>query len=411
MVEKWLSDKQGQVFRYKLEKCAYALELLGNPERELPIIHVAGTNGKGSTVAFLRALFQEHGCRVGTFTSPHLVSVEDRVCINSQPISSEEFWVIAREIQELEAQVATVYEPFSYFETLTLLMVVYFSRQQLDVAVVEVGIGGLEDVTNLAPSQMSVITSIGMDHQEMLGDTLAEIAAQKAGIIKTQSLVLLGPLPKEAEEVCLRVAQDQASEVFLFGRDFSLMEGHFRNQERGLAGIELGLLGRHQEENAAVALQAFFAYRDARGQAVQEESVRRALAGVSWPGRMELVSQVPAIYLDGAHNVPAMERLIETVRHLSLPGVTILFAALARKDYQEMLALLQTHLPEARIVLSGFDGAGYDEVNHPSGFPFVADYRAFLQEWQVGATSDQTLLVTGSLYFISEVRAALLEEK
>lgn len=406
MLAEWLSGKPGQVFRYKLEKCAYALELLGNPERNFPVIHVAGTNGKGSTVAFLSALFQGHGYRVGTFTSPHLVSVEDRVSINSQPISREDFWSILEEIYQLEEQVAVFYEPFSYFETLTLLMFVYFSRQRLDVALIEVGIGGLHDVTNLAPSQVSVITSIGLDHQEMLGETVAEIAAQKAGIIKPQSLVVMGPLPKEAENVCLRTAQEKQARAFLFGRDFSLAAGVFCHEEKELADIELGLLGFHQEENAAVALQAFLTYMDAKGQAVEERAVREGLASVRWPGRMEMVSE--QIYLDGAHNVPAMERLIETIRHMALQEVTILFAALARKDYDQMLALLQAELPTARIVVSGFAGGAYQENQVPEGIHFVSDYRAFLREWKENRQVHQTLIVTGSLYFISDVRAFLV---
>lgn len=165
MLENWLNTKQGRVFHYKMEKIEYALEQLGNPQFAVPVIHVAGTNGKGSTIAFMRQLFRAHGLRVGSFVSPHMVSVHDRICIDSQPISDHDFQHYLQKVYDLEQEIAARYEPFRYFEVMVLIMFLYFQDQQLDVALVEVGIGGLLDTTNVVAPVLSAITSIGMDHR------------------------------------------------------------------------------------------------------------------------------------------------------------------------------------------------------------------------------------------------------
>lgn len=399
----WLAGKQSMTFRYKMEKFLYGLELLGHPELVVPVIHVAGTNGKGSTVAFLRQLFQDSGYRVGTFTSPHLISVHDRICINGLPISEEDLDRTAREICELEQRVMEVYEPFSYFETMTLVMFLYFSRAQLDVAVIEVGIGGLHDVTNVVHPLVSVITSIGLDHQEMLGDSIEAIAEQKAGIIKPNSPVVIGPLSEEILSVIEEKAAQEGVKIHHFGRDFQIDKGCFRNQEVSLSLAGIGLAGQHQAENAAVALQSFLLFMARKEWTVDKDAVARAIQSVSWPGRLELVHQAPQIYLDGAHNLPAITRLVDFIASRGLEEVTILFSALARKDVDRMLGYLQENLPAARLVLTSFDHQGV-AVGAGDGYEFVQDYPTFLAEWQATASADASLFVTGSLYFISEVR-------
>ncbi|MGQ7333678.1 bifunctional folylpolyglutamate synthase/dihydrofolate synthase [Streptococcus suis] len=401
MLENWLNAKQGQVFRYKMEKIEYALELLGNPQFAVPIIHVAGTNGKGSTIAFLRQLFQTHGLRVGSFVSPHMVSVHDRICIDSQPISDHDFQHYLQKVYDLEQEVATRYEPFRYFEVMVLIMFLYFEAQQPDVALVEVGIGGLLDTTNVVAPALSVITSIGMDHQDLLGSTLGEIAEQKAGIIKESVPVVLGPLCPETTAICRHIAQDKQASVHQFGQEFTYKAGQFSNADLELSELVLGLAGQHQEENAAVALQTFLLYMARIQKTVSPQLIQQALAQTSWPGRLELVAQELKIYLDGAHNVPAIERLIEFIQEQEEP-VTILFSALRRKDFQEMLGLLEEKLPHTPLVLTSFayDGA-LSEANR-QGRDYVENYQQFIEDWQ--SSEQGMLIVTGSLYFISEVR-------
>lgn len=401
MLENWLNTKQGQVFHYKMEKIEYALELLGNPQFAVPVIHVAGTNGKGSTIAFLRQLFQAHGLRVGSFVSPHMVSVHDRICIDSQPISDHDFQHYLQKVYDLEQEVATRYEPFRYFEVMVLIMFLYFEAQQPDVALVEVGIGGLLDTTNVVAPALSVITSIGMDHQDLLGSTLGEIAEQKAGIIKESVPVVLGPLCPETTAICRHIALDKQAPVYQFGQEFTYKAGQFSNADIDLSELVLGLAGHHQEENAAVALQTFLLYMASSQQAISPQLIQQALAQTSWPGRLELVAQEPKIYLDGAHNVPAIERLLEFIQVQDEP-VTILFSALRRKDFQEMLELLEEKLPHTSLVLTSFAYDGALSEKNRQGRDYVEDYQQFIEDWQ--SSEQGILIVTGSLYFISEVR-------
>ncbi|HFI0613459.1 folylpolyglutamate synthase/dihydrofolate synthase family protein [Streptococcus suis] len=401
MLENWLNTKQGQVFHYKMEKIEYALELLGNPQFTVLVIHVAGTNGKGSTIAFLRQLFQVHGLHVGSFVSPHMVSVHDRICIDSLPISDYDFQRYLQKVYDLEQEVATRYEPFRYFEVMVLIMFLYFEAQQPDVALVEVGIGGLLDTTNVVAPALSVITSIGMDHQDLLGSTLREIAEQKAGIIKQNVPVVLGPLCPETTAICRHIAQDKQASVYQFGQEFTYKAGQFSNADIDLSELVLGLAGQHQEENAAVALQTFLLYMASSQQVISPQLIQQALAQTSWPGRLELVAQELKIYLDGAHNVPAIERLIEFIQEQEEP-VTILFSALRRKDFQEMLELLEEKLPHTALVLTSFAYDGALSEENRQGRDYVENYQQFIKDWQ--SSEQGILIVTGSLYFISEVR-------
>lgn len=401
MLENWLNAKQGQVFHYKMEKIEYALELLGNPQFAVPVIHVAGTNGKGSTIAFLRQLFQAHGLRVGSFVSPHMVSVHDRICIDSQPISDHDFQHYLQKVYDLEQEVATRYEPFRYFEVMVLIMFLYFKDQQPDLALVEVGIGGLLDTTNVVAPALSLITSIGMDHQDLLGSTLREIAEQKAGIIKENVPVVLGPLSPETTAVCRHIAQDKQASVYQFGQEFTYKTGQFSNADIDLSELVLSLAGQHQEENAAVALQTFLLYMARIQKTVSPQLIKNALAQTNWAGRLELVVQEPTIYLDGAHNVPAIERLIDFIQEQDEP-VTILFSALRRKDFQEMLELLEEKLPHTPLVLTSFAYDGALSEENRQGREYVENYQQFIEDWQ--SSEQGILIVTGSLYFISEVR-------
>ncbi|HEM3460046.1 bifunctional folylpolyglutamate synthase/dihydrofolate synthase [Streptococcus suis] len=401
MLENWLNTKQGQVFHYKMEKIEYTLEQLGNPQFAVPVIHVAGTNGKGSTIAFMRQLFQAHGLRVGSFVSPHMVSVHDRICIDSQPISDHDFQHYLQKVYDLEQEIAARYEPFRYFEVMVLIMFLYFQDQQLDLALVEVGIGGLLDTTNVVAPALSVITSIGMDHQDLLGSTLGEIAEQKAGIIKENVPVVLGPLSPETTAICRQIALEKQAPVYQFGQEFTYKAGQFSNTDIDLSELVLGLAGHHQEENAAVALQTFILYMTNIQKDIQPQLIQQALAQTSWPSRLELVAQEPKIYLDGAHNVPAIGRLVEFIQVQEEP-VTILFSALRRKDFQEMLELLDEKLPHTALVLTSFAYDGALSEENRQGRDYVENYQQFIEDWK--SSKQGILIVTGSLYFISEVR-------
>ena len=407
-VEEWLHSRIGLNFRSGLGRMQQAVDLLGNPEKTYPIIHVTGTNGKGSTIAFMRELFVAHGKKVGTFTSPHIVSIHDRICINGQPIAEEDFVRIANQVKEMEKTLLETHDHLSFFELLTLIALLYFKEQEVDLVLLEVGIGGLLDTTNVVTGEIAVITSIGLDHQETLGDSLEEIADQKAGIFKSGKQAVIAKLSPEAELVCQSKARELDVDLYQTGQDFTLNAGDFSSKLASFSRLEISLEGAYQQENAALALQTFLLFMASGGERVEEELVRQALKETHWAGRLERIR--PHIYLDGAHNLPALTRLVEFIQGKIQQGyqVHVLFGALKRKDYQGMLGYLTEQLPQVELKVTGFDYQGSLEESDVSGYKLVDSYRDFISEFEENANDQDLLFVTGSLYFISEVRASLV---
>lgn len=406
-IEQWMNSRIGLNFRSGLDRMEQAVSLLGRPDKAYPILHVTGTNGKGSTIAFLRQLLMTHGKKVGTFTSPHMISIHDRICIGDQQISDEDFTRIGQEVQQMEQTLLQTQDQLSYFEIICLMALLYFKEQAVDVVLLEVGIGGLLDTTNIVTGEIAVITSVGLDHQETLGGTIAEIAQQKAGIFKKGKKAVVGPLPAEATAVCQDRAEQLDVDLHAFQNDFGLEQDRFWNENVDLVLPSLGLKGDYQRENAAVALEAFFLYMEGLDQEVDMEQVQHALQETRWPGRLELFGD--QVYLDGAHNPHAMLRLIEFANSLAGKRVKILFGALKRKDYSGMLQTLQAGLPEAELILTTFHYGEVVAQGDRQDLPYVADYKAYIKEFMDQSRPDEVLFVTGSLYFIAEVRAFLLE--
>ena len=408
-IETWLESRIGLNFRSGLERMRQAISLLDHPEENYPIIHVTGTNGKGSTIAFMSQLFVQHEKKVGTFTSPHMVSIYDRICVNHKPISDKDFVRIGRRIQAMERQLLRTQDPLSYFEILTLIALLYFEEEQVDVALIEVGIGGLLDTTNVVTGDIAVVTSVGLDHQETLGDSIAAIAEQKAGIFKKKERAVIGPLAEEARRVCELRADELGVVLYEYGRDFSFSKGQFSNQDKMIVGLQLGLKGTYQEENAAVALQSFLLFMGQHSWQVQIELVRKALQETHWAGRLEYFER--GIYLDGAHNLPALSRLVEFIRQQEQKEIFLLFGALKRKNYQGMLSYLKQELPDVRLTITTFEDDGAIDKRNLTTETYVSSYREFIEQFIKKSTDSQLLFVTGSLYFIAEVRAFLLEKE
>ena len=410
-VEKWLHSRIGLNFRSGLGRMQRAVDLLGNPEQTYPIIHVTGTNGKGSTIAFMRELFASHCKKVGTFTSPHIVSIHDRICINGEPISDEDFIRLADQVKAMEQRLLETHDQLSFFELLTLIALVYFKEQEVDLVLLEVGIGGLLDTTNVVTGEIAIITSIGLDHQETLGDSLVAIAEQKAGIFKPGNSAVIANLAPEAQLVCQRTANDLGVTLYQANKDFSFRNGNFYSSLADFNHLILGLEGAYQEENAALALQAFLLFMVQRNEKVDQEAVRAALQATKWAGRLEAVTE--HIYLDGAHNLPALERLVEFIQEKIQQGYQpqILFGALKRKDYSGMLSYLTEHLPDADLYVTSFDYQGSLEEQDLGGYTIIASYRDFIDNFEASAQEKDLLFVTGSLYFISEVRACIMKQK
>ena len=412
MIQEWLKKSESIPRKHGLYRMEAILEALGNPEREVKSIHIAGTNGKGSTAAMVTAFAKAHGLRVGTFTSPHMDSIRERIQLDGVPLEEEPFWQAALVVRKVEIRLFEEWGPFNYFEILTAMMFVVFQQEAVDLAIIEVGIGGLLDNTNVGHPLVSVITTIGLDHQDLLGSTLEEITAQKAGIIKSGQQVVVGPVTRECMDVIREIASEKGATVQAFGEDFSLVEDSYQDIELTIPLEQLALKGAFQKENATVAIRAFRSWMEATGRSVQPECIEAALRVVSWPGRMEVLQATPLVIIDGAHNLPAIERLVQNMTIRVGKKQTLLFSALTRKDSQQMLLRLQEALPDVNIILTSF---------HPSRGMSIArsDVEAYLDSPQVSyeesfedvidrfasSTDDKSeLWVTGSLYFIAEVR-------
>ena len=412
MIQEWLKKSESIPRKHGLYRMEAILEALGNPERGLKSIHIAGTNGKGSTAAMVTAFAKAHGLRVGTFTSPHMDSIRERIQLDGVPLGEEPFWQAASVVREVENRLFEEWGAFNYFEILTAMMFVVFQQEGVDLAIIEVGIGGLLDNTNVGHPLVSVITTIGLDHQDLLGSTLEEITAQKAGIIKAGQKVVVGPVTRECMDVIRGVASEKGATVQAFGEDFSLVEDSYQDIELTIPLEQLALKGAFQKENATVAIRAFRSWIEATGRSVQPEFIEAALRVVSWPGRMEVLQATPLVIIDGAHNLPAIERLVQNMTIRVGKKQTLLFSALTRKDSQQMLLRLQEALPDVNIILTSF---------HPSRGMSIArsDVEAYLDSSKISyeesfedvidrfasSTDDKSeLWVTGSLYFIAEVR-------
>lgn len=412
MIQEWLKKSESIPRKHGLYRMEAILEALGNPERGLKSIHIAGTNGKGSTAAMVTAFAKAHGLRVGTFTSPHMDSIKERIQLDGVPLGEEPFWQAASVIKEVESRLLEEWGAFNYFEILTAMMFVVFQQEAVDLAIIEVGIGGLLDNTNVGHPLVSVITTIGLDHQDLLGSTLEEITAQKAGIIKSGQQVVVGPVTRECMDVIREIASEKGATLEAFDEDFFLIEESYQDFSLTIPLEQLALQGAFQKENATVAIRAFRSWMEVTGRSVQAEFIEAALRVVSWPGRMEVLQETPLVIIDGAHNLPAIERLVQNMTARVGKKQTLLFSALTRKDSKQMLLRLQEALPDVNIILTSF---------HPSKGQSIArsDVEAYLDSRKISyeesfedvidrfasSTDDKSeLWVTGSLYFIAEVR-------
>src|SRR3989338_1552986 len=271
-----------------VETTQKALEHLGYPHRKFPSVLVAGTNGKGSTVAMLSSILKAAGYRVGMYISPHLLDVRERIQIDGKMIGKSELISL---VNELDLFLKKTKIDLSFFEFMTVMAFLYYARQKVDFAVVEVGLGGRLDATNVLTPLVSVITSIDFDHQRLLGNTLSKIATEKAGIIKSKGTVVAAVSQSKIQRQFQSICKKRKAKLFILGRDF-FIEPHF----------ELSLLGKaHQRKNAACAIATARLLRR-KGWALSEEAIQKGLASTTWPGRLEIIHRKPLVMLDGAHN-------------------------------------------------------------------------------------------------------------
>lgn len=420
----WIHSRLKFGSRPGLIRIEALLERLGNPHHELAIIHVGGTNGKGSTVAFLRSLFQEYGLKVGTFTSPFLVKFNERMSIDEVPISDEDLVQYVKKIKPLveELDEDSLLAGITEFEIITAMMFDYFKQERVDLAIVEVGLGGLMDSTNVVTPLASVITTIGLDHMDILGDTIEEIAYQKAGIIKNKKPVIAGKLPSEALEVIRKESKEKQSPLFVLGEQFVYDKSDrkaksftFKTNEETLKNLQIPLIGYHQFENASVAIETFLLLASHFDLTPTESRIQRALEQVSWPGRMEVVQQKPLIIIDGAHNEPAVDVMVDNLAaYYGDKKIISLFSAINTKDIRPMMKkIIMASRGNFYVTTFDYPTAVNLTAYHQLGIP---DDHIF-KEWWTGVDTlkkqldeNTVLIITGSLYFISNVRKYFVKE-
>ncbi len=410
-----------------LERIRLLCAKLGNPQLEYPSIHITGTNGKTSVACMVASILEETGRRVGRFTSPHLHSVRERIVVNGRPISEREFASLTeRIIPYAEETNRETGDPLTYFELNTAQAFLYFSERKVDVAVVEVGMGGRWDATNVIPSRVQVITTVGLDHVVELGGTLESIAREKAGIIKEDGAVICGVREEGLRRIIEEEAENRGARVFQLGRDFHLIYRLSYGLDSGRVGQVVGirgllreygelflpLLGEHQAANAACAVaasEAFFGHP--RNLPAQE--VERGLSKARNPGRLEVASFHPLVILDGAHNPQGAERLAQTLTSdLDYRRLILVLGFMEDKDIDGILAPLLPLASEVVVtrsstsrsadprILAGKIG-GRKPVHVVDSVPEAVKLAKSL------ASVDDAVCVTGSLYLVGEAREAL----
>lgn len=339
--------------RFDLRRVERFLAWLGNPQHRFRAVHIAGTKGKGSTSAMIASILQQAGYRTGLYTSPHLHTFRERIQVNGAPIPEQEVVAGVDRLRPLASQIPQI----TTFEVITALAFDYLARQQVDWAVVEVGMGGRLDATNVITPKVTVLTPISYDHMLYLGHTLPEIAGEKAGIIKSGVPTVSAPQPAEAEAVFERIAAERDAPWILVGRDW-----HWESLAISSSGQEfavwptggsretymLPLLGRHQQVNAVTAVAAIDQLRRS-GTDVSQEAIHEGLAAVRWPGRLEVLGREPWVIVDGAHNGDSMQKLIAAIHELfSFQQLILIWGSSADKDLDRMLDAI---LPAADRVL------------------------------------------------------------
>lgn len=424
----WIANYRTDQPHFGLERMVELLALRGNPHLKLKVIHIGGTNGKGSTIAFLKNMLEKLGLRVGVFSSPYLIHYTDQISINGESIPEAKLETLMADYQSLlEGEVAANLQGTTEFEIITAIAYDYFASEQVDVAIMEVGMGGLLDSTNVCQPILTGITTIGLDHVALLGDTLEAIAEQKAGIIKQGMPLVTGRIAPEALTVIDRIAEGKDAPRLAYGTDYQV-----RHQESVVTGevfdytsavrqgrFQTSLLGLYQIENAgmAIALLDTFCQEDGR-ELASNDFLGQALEETSWPGRLEIVSRDPLMILDGAHNPHAIKALLVTLQERFADyHKEILFTCIKTKALEDMLDLLGA-MPDTELTLTHFaDSRATDESvlkeAAKSRNLSYQDWHDFLEQNVTDKKEEkQTVrIVTGSLYFLSQVRAYLMERK
>lgn len=394
----WLYQQPAGKSKDGLQAIQQALGILGNPHLSVPTVHITGTNGKGSTIATLASILQEHGLSVATFTSPHLIVFNDRIRLNGQFISEADLVKYVNQLQDIH---------LSQFELYTCIFFLFIAEYKPDIALVEVGIGGLKDATNVIQPILTAITSVGFDHVGLLGNTLGEIAIQKAGIVKPSVPLLVSRVASECLAIFQSETEKKGSPLLVVGKDFQYKD--YKIVEDGFTFTfdnqmyHSQLEGSYQLFNVTLSLACA---KQLLGDRFDVISAQKGVKRTRWEGRMEKVFAQPKIYLDGAHNEQGILALLETIKQrFPKQPVQFIFGALSRKDYSQMLEILAQAYPTYVTTFAYEEAATLTELSQISlAIQPLENWQAFIEDCMF-KQADVVTIFTGSLYFIAEVKA------
>lgn len=395
-------------------------QVLGNPQQDLKVIHIGGTNGKGSTAALMASILQESGRRVGLYTSPHMVSFTERIQVNGLGITEAEVAGLTARIRK-RIEEAGIPQEFTFFDFTTAMAFLHFAESKVDLAIIEVGLGGRLDSTNIVAPLVTVITNVSHEHRDVLGNSLREIAGEKAGIIKHGTPVVTGVTQEEIFQELERICREKEAPLYRMGRDFSHeKEGTglfcFKGRRWSLSGLKVSLLGDHQIGNATMAMGTLETIEE-MGFLVARESIYRGLAQVNWPGRLEIVRKRPWVLLDAAHNPAGAQALREALpQNFSYDRCYFLLGIMNDKEVERIVSILAPLSDETMLCKPRQDRAAPPErllraLEAVGGQGrVIPDVAKGLDALLSMAGREDLICVTGSFYTIGEARSHLLAE-
>lgn len=413
--------------QFDLGRMRELMRQLGNPESHYPSIHIAGTKGKGSVAAMCKSVLMAAGYKTGLYTSPHLHDYAERIQINGSPIPHDDLIRLVEENKPVFESIAEL----TTFEITTSLGFLYFQKQNVEAAVLEVGLGGRLDATNVVLPSVTVITSLSYDHTALLGNTLAEIAGEKAGIIKPGIPVVVSPQEQEAIEVIKRIAAERSAPLIQMGKDYLFEPGTHtleeqrlkiwqlrKNQSDGKAAhLSIPLLGRHQVQNAATAYAALHTFSNA-ALPLSDQAIRDGFAKTNWPGRFEILQAQPPVVIDCAHNRDSAAKVRQTLQEYFPDRRSVLvFGASEDKDiagmFAELAPVTQRVIATKSFHPRAIDPEKLEEIARTYGLPveIVPDVPEALEEALQALADDTLVLVTGSIFIAAGAREAWIARK
>ncbi len=411
----WIESQKRFSPKVSLDNMKYFCTLLGNPEQKFTSIHVTGTNGKGSVVSYIKNILIDAGLNVGTFTSPYIIKFNERISFNGEMISDEEVVQLAEKVYNIYDLIDENHPKPSFFEFTTLMSFVYFSeKENLDLAIIEVGIGGLLDSTNVITPIASVITNVAFDHMNVLGNTLSEILTNKMGIIKNNIPSIIGIKDSElVEQVSVHTKEVNSNlslpflnqitinKADIFGSNFSY---------KGYKNLQVSLMGYHQVENAIIAVETIEAIKDQYQ--ISLDNIKNGLLNTKWLGRLEILSKEPLIIVDGAHNIDGISRTTDFIKDLDYKTKRCIFACSDDKEKEKMISYLEPHFDE--IIITSYTYKRHSDALELFNF---SKHKNKILKQDIDEIIEDVFnnpydfnIFIGSLYFVSEVRPKILNK-